>query len=70
VTSLEARIRRRIFGTRWVQVFIDEVCQFDGADVVKVRRAGRGVRLWLLWETGVREYLFPACDEVRISKGD
>lgn len=68
MSALEARLRRRIFGTRLVKVFVGDECPFQDDDVVKVRVRGRGVRLWVLWDDEVREYLFPACDEVRVMK--
>lgn len=78
MTILEARIRRRLFGTRCVQIFRDgeEVFGAD-ADVVKVRRTYDGVRVWSLWsdchhdeETNleVMEWRFFHIDELRIER--
>lgn len=77
MTTLEARIRRRLFRPRQVQVFYDGEEQFGSDDnVVKLRRTHTGVRLWCLWsdrhhgeETNleVMEYYFPHIDELRVS---
>ena len=78
MTILEARIRRRLFGPRQVQVFYGGEEQFGSDDnVVKLRRTHAGVRLWCLWsdrhhdeETNleVAEYWFPTVDELRVSR--
>jgi len=78
MTVLEARIRRRLFGTREVSIFRggDEVFGSDD-DVVKMRRTPTGVRLWCFWsdwhhdeETNleVLEWWFPVIDELRVRK--
>jgi len=78
VTILEARIRRRLFKPRVVQVFYCGDEQFGSdEDCVKLRRTRTGVRLWCLWsdrhhgvETNreVVEWWFPAVDELRVSR--
>jgi len=78
MTILEARIRRRLFGTRNVQIFRDgnEVLGSDD-DVVKLRRKDGGVRVWSLWselrddvETNleVMYWWFPHIDEMRVER--
>ena len=78
MTITEARIRRRLLGTRQVQVFRggEEVFS-DDDDVVKVRRTLLGVRLWTLWshwrdgeetEHEVVDWWFPTADEVRVNR--
>ena len=78
MTILEARIRRRIFGTRCAQIFRggDEVFGGDD-DVVKLRRKGNGVQIWSLWserrddaetDLEVMEWWFASFDELRIMK--
>ena len=75
---MEARIRRRLFGTRCVQIFRggEEVFGAD-ADVVKLRCGRSGVRVWSLWselrddvETNmeVMEWWFPSLDEMRVMR--
>ena len=78
MTILEARIRRRLFRPRQVQVFYGGELQFsDEDDVVKMRRTRTGVRLWCLWsdrrhgeETNLEvvEFWFPRLDELRVSR--
>jgi len=78
MTVLEARIRRRLFGTRCVEIFRggEEVFGSDD-DVVKMRRTPVGVRLWCLWSDRhhdeeanleVLEWWFPVIDELRVRK--
>jgi len=75
---LEARIRRRLFGTRCVQIFRDgeEVFGSD-EDVVKLRRKDGGVQVWSLWsnrrddvetDLEVMEWHFFHIDELRIER--
>ena len=79
MTISEARIRRRIFGTRRVQVFRNGEDVFADDDVVKTRWTLLGIRIWCLWsdrhhgeETNreVVEYRFPMVDEVRVWRDD
>ena len=75
---LEARIRRRLFGTRCVQIFRGGEEVFGGdEDVVKLRLKRSGVRVWSLWsdrhhdeETNleVMEWYFASFDELRIER--
>lgn len=69
MTITEARIRRRLFGTRDVQVFISGHQVFSDDDVVKVRYAQSGVRVWTLWDhDDLNEWWFPQVDEVRVAR--
>ena len=78
MTTLEARIRRRLFGTRWVQVLgPDDVGElFGDEDVVRVRYETHGVRVWTYWTAdyaahrGVTEWFYPwsRATEVRVSR--
>ena len=78
MTVLEARIRRRLFGTRCVQIFRGGEEVFGGDDdVVKVRRKDGGVRVWSLWSDRyhdeeenfeVMDWWFPSIDELRVTK--
>ena len=78
MTILEARIRRRIWGTRYVCVFRNGEEVFGGDDgVVKLRIKRNGVRLWSLWadrrhdeetDLEVMEWWFPSIDELRVEK--
>ena len=79
MTITEARIRRRLFGTRRIQVFCNGNDVFADDDVVKTRWTPRGVRIWCLWsdrhhgeETNceVAEYWFRTVDEVRVWRDD
>jgi hypothetical protein len=72
---LTARIRRRLLGTRYVQVFKDGATLTADDDVVKVRLRRDGVRIWALWggwkhepEYEVVEFWFPRPDEVRVGR--
>jgi len=80
MTVLEARIRRRLFGTRYVHVFRNGEEVFGGDDnVVKIqiRRTHAGVRLWSLWserrddvetDLEVMEWYLPNIDELRVER--
>jgi len=69
VTITEARIRRRIFGSRSVQVFACGDLTFSDDEVVKVRYTNTGVRIWSLWDhDDLNEWWFPQVDEVRVAR--
>ena len=78
VTILEARIRRRLCGTRNVQVFRGGDMVFGSDDdVVKLRRKRNGVRVWSLWSQRwndveayleVLEWWYPVIDELRVMR--
>jgi hypothetical protein len=75
MTLLEARIRRRLFGTKRVTVstILPGEVVFEDDSVVKLRRVRDGIRLWTFWwgkhqEDEVVEWWFPCPDEVRIER--
>lgn len=60
MTAIEARIRRRLFGCRDVQVFEgDGGAVFMDDEVVRVREGRRCLHVWTLWEDEVRAWSFP-----------
>jgi len=73
VTTLEARIRRRLRVPITVRIFVADECVFEDDSVVKLRYRKNGVRLWTFWwgkhqQDEVVEWWFPLPDEVRIER--
>lgn len=77
VIILEARIRRRLLGTRCVQIFRGGENVGGDDDVVKLRRKRNGVRVWSLWSDRhhgeesnleVMDWWFPVIDELRVMR--
>lgn len=72
MTNLEARIRRHLFGLADVSLFYGGRLVFEGHDVVKFRRTGSRVHIWIPWHhddrRGVVKWSFAPVDEIRITR--
>lgn len=72
MTTIEARIRRHLFGVADVQLFYGGTLVFDGHDVVKVRHREDRVSVWIPWHCddkgGVVRWSFAPIDEIRMTR--
>jgi hypothetical protein len=72
MTTLEARIRRRLFGLADVRLFYDGSLVFEGHDVVKIRHREDRVSVWIPWhcddKRGVVRWSFAPIDEMRVTR--
>ncbi len=72
MTTIEARIRRRLFGLADVRLFYGGSLIFAGHDVVKIRHTGNLVSVWIQRrcddKSGVVKWSFAPIDEMRVTR--